>query len=254
MKNKLSAVIIAKNAGNTIKESIDSLKWCDEVVVIDDKSTDDTIEVSKKHGARVYKRSMNNDFAAQRNYAYEIVKSDWIFFVDDDELVTPELKEEICLIFSKKISKKIAIFYMRRNDYFLGNLLKHGPAGTAFFARLLRKERTSWSGKIFEQVITSGESVYLQQRLIHNRQEDVHNLIVKANYYSDLEAEMLYEQGIKTNGWKIMTDPILRFNQYYWGKKAFLDGVPGFVFVLLGSVLVKFLADVKLWYRYNQEV
>jgi glycosyltransferase involved in cell wall biosynthesis len=251
MDNKISAVIITRDSEEFIGKSIESLRWCDEIIVIDDESTDKTREVSKKLGAKVFSRKMGGDFAAQRNYAYEVVKFEWLFYVDDDEIITDELREEIQTFFKEKLTKKISLFWMRRNDYFLGKFLKHGPAGDAYFPRLVRKSKSHWTDRIFEQLHVKGEQVYLTERMTHERHEDAHDLIVKANFYSDLEAEMQYDKGVKVSFWEMATDPIARFFRYYIWQKAFLDGAPGFIFVFLGSVLVRFLGQMKLWIKWN---
>ena len=91
----ISAVILAKNEEKNIKDCIGSVKWCDEIVVIDDDSVDKTVEVSKKIGAIVYEHALENDFAAQRNFGLEKARGDWIFFIDADERVSANLAFEV---------------------------------------------------------------------------------------------------------------------------------------------------------------
>src|SRR6266436_2363513 len=92
---KLTAVILAKNEEENIEECLKCLKWCDEILVIDDESTDRTIEIAKKENAKVYKHLLNNNFAAARNFGLERARNDWVLFVDADERISEDLAREL---------------------------------------------------------------------------------------------------------------------------------------------------------------
>src|SRR5258706_16328950 len=91
----ISAVVITKNEEENIVDCLKTLLWCDEILVIDDNSTDKTRELAKKHGATVIEHALDNDFAMQHNFALQKVKSEWVFFVDADERVSSDLAQEI---------------------------------------------------------------------------------------------------------------------------------------------------------------
>jgi len=91
----LSAVILAKNEEENILQSIESVNFCDEIIVIDDYSKDKTTEIARNHGANVFRRRLNNDFASQRNFGLQKAKGEWVLFLDADERVSENLKKEI---------------------------------------------------------------------------------------------------------------------------------------------------------------
>jgi glycosyltransferase involved in cell wall biosynthesis len=119
----ISAVIITKNEEENIKRCLQSLSWCDEIIVVDDDSTDKTVEIAKKSGAKVYNRTMNSDFSAQRNFGLEKAKGDWVLFIDADEKVTSALWYEIMSHTNNPINE-YAGFYIKRIDTMWGKELK----------------------------------------------------------------------------------------------------------------------------------
>ena len=119
----ISAVILTKNDQDTIKKVLESVSFCSQVLVIDDDSSDDTASIAKKMGAQVYKRKLDNNLAKQRNFGLKKAKHDWVLFIDSDELVTQELKQEIRDVLPDTEKQG---FYIPRKDMFLGKKLKHG--------------------------------------------------------------------------------------------------------------------------------
>jgi glycosyltransferase involved in cell wall biosynthesis len=247
MRNKITAVVVVKNGAMVIEECLKSLKWCDEILVIDDQSKDNTLEICKNLRTKVVTRAMEGNFAEQRNYAYGLAKNKWLFYVDADEIVPEKLKLEIVRYFNRPISKKISAFEMKRDDYFLGKLLKHGASGSHYFCRIIRKDRTIWINPIYEKPEVNGKRIFLKERLVHNRPETIKNFVNKANFYSSLEAKFLDKEGAKLKGYMLITKPLELFFRFYILKLGFLDGMPGLMFVMMASVLPKFLTYSKLW-------
>ena len=129
----ISAIILTKNEEKNIVDCLKSLSFCDEIVVIDDNSTDETVLLAKKHGAQVFVHELSGDFSQQRNFSLTKVTGDWVLFIDADERVSQDLQKEI----SRRTSLETAIegYYVKRFDYLWGKLLSHGEIGTL---RLLR--------------------------------------------------------------------------------------------------------------------
>src|SRR5260221_6699426 len=121
----ISAVILTKNEEKNIEACLKTLTWCDEVIVIDDNSTDKTISFAKKLGATVYEHVLDGDFAAQRNFGLEIAKGDWILFVDADERVSQALAFEMQAIITLHIDH-VSGYYLRRLDTMWGKVLHFG--------------------------------------------------------------------------------------------------------------------------------
>src|SRR3989344_7867941 len=117
----ITGVVLTRNEERNIKECIRSLDFCDEIIVIDDNSTDKTLEIVKSTNAKLLIHSLNDNFAQQRNFALKKAKGDWIFFLDADERVSDELKKEIKN--SIKESDDFAGYTLKRRDYFLGRWL-----------------------------------------------------------------------------------------------------------------------------------
>ena len=147
----ISAVILTKNEEKNVVPCIESFRWCDEIIVIDDYSTDKTIEkiqsASRRTKLKIFKRHLNGDFAAQRNFGLEKAKGEWVLFVDTDERVTPALTAEI----KKKILKtRCSGFYLKRQDFWAGKCLKYGETGNIKLLRLGKKSAGKWERPIHE--------------------------------------------------------------------------------------------------------
>jgi glycosyltransferase involved in cell wall biosynthesis len=244
----ISAVVLTKNGKEKIKECLAGLKWCDEIVVIDDNSTDGTEKIAKKEGARVFSHSLNDDFASQRNFALEKAQYDWIFFVDDDERVTAELAEEI----QKKIkTTRAAGFSFKRIDNFLGYWLRYGEIGQVRLIRLARRGTGEWRRRVDEKWEVRGKTETLKNPLRHYPHPTLTQFLIKINERSTLNAQVFYEEGkrLTLGEW---LKPKLKFIDNYFFRLGFLDGVPGFVFGVLMS-LHSFAVRVKLYLIWRRE-
>ena len=157
--NKLSAVVLTKNEEGHVADCLDSLKWCPEVVVLDSYSSDRTAEIARLFGARVVLRPFQN-FADQRNAAIDLVSSEWIFFVDADERVSPQLAAEISAAVQ---NQNYAGYWIPRHNYQLGRLILHAGLYPDYVLRLFRigAGRYDPAQKVHEQVLLDGAAGYL---------------------------------------------------------------------------------------------
>jgi len=243
----ITAIILTKNEEKNIKDCLDSLKWADEIIIIDDYSTDQTVEIARSFGAVIYQRKLNDNFASQRNFGLEMAKGDWILFIDADERISPELKEEIELVTRNPQPNNSVSYYINRQDYLFGKLLKHGETGNIKLLRLARKGSGLWERKVHEYWNVGAYcNTPLQHALIHYPHQTLTEFLKEINYYSDLNAKVFYEQGKKTNVWEIIFYPTGKFFVNYFVKLGFLDGTPGFLQAMLMS-LHSFLTRGKLW-------
>jgi glycosyltransferase involved in cell wall biosynthesis len=152
----ISAIVLAKNEEKNIPDCIQSLSFCNEVIVIDDHSTDSTTTLAKKMKAKVITRSLTNDFSAQRNFAMSEAKNDWILFIDADERVSKSLQDEIVHV-TKKHSD-VNGYYIKREDHMWGKFLKHGETGNLYLLRLAKKGKGQWYGKVHEHWNATGKT------------------------------------------------------------------------------------------------
>lgn len=238
----ISAIVLAKNEEKNIKDCLDGLKWCDEVIVINDDSTDKTVELSEKAGAKVITHSLDNDFSQQRNFALEQASHDWIFFVDADERVSDKLALEIQ---NEIIKTTTTAFYCKRIDNFLGNWLKHGEIGATRIIRLARRGSGKWTRSVDEYWEVSGKLQTLKNSLLHYSHQNMTEFLVSINERSTLNAEAFYQEGRRIIFFEWMK-PKGKFFLNYFIRLGFLDGTAGFVFAVLMS-LHSFLVRAKLY-------
>ncbi|HRN70825.1 MAG TPA: glycosyltransferase family 2 protein, partial [Candidatus Woesebacteria bacterium] len=135
------------NDEKRIERCLKFLKFCDEIVIIDDNSTDKTIELAHKYSVKLTKHPLENDFAAQRNRLLEQSTGEWVLFIDPDEEVTTELANEIKSILKEP---KYDVYFLKRVDFFWNQPIKYGELSTASkkgFIRLVKKGSGSWKGK-----------------------------------------------------------------------------------------------------------
>jgi glycosyltransferase involved in cell wall biosynthesis len=244
----LSAVIICKNEEDKIKDCISSLLWCDEIIIVDDFSTDSTLEKIKEFNnkkIKIYKRKLDCDFSSQRNFALTVARKEWIFFVDADEIVSEPLKNEISSIISDRAERSVA-FKIQRVDHVFGKTLKYGETGNIKLVRLAKKEVGHWKGKIHEKWIIEGKIGVLRNTLLHFPHANIANFLKEINNYTTIRAEELFENGKKSNFFYIVLYPKTKFIINYFFKKGFLDGIPGLVSAIIMS-FHSFLVRGKLW-------
>lgn len=239
----ISALILTKNEEKNIKRCLNSLVWCDEIIIIDDFSTDRTDQVAKKSGAKVYKRHLGDDFAAQRNFGLSKAKNEWIFFIDADEIVTSALRDEI----KEKIKESdIDGFYLKREDYFFGRVLHYGEAGNVKLLRLAQKNSGVWKRKVHEVWKVKGKISELNNPIIHYSHLTISDFISDINKYSTIHASENKRERKKYNFLFIIFHPIGKFFVNYFLKLGFLDGKQGFIMALMMS-FHSFLSWSKLW-------
>jgi glycosyltransferase involved in cell wall biosynthesis len=252
----ISVVILTKNEEKNIVDCLESIVWADEVVIIDDYSSDRTLDVIQKlnyKNLRVFKRSLNKDFASQRNFALEKVKFDWVLFVDADELISGELREEInYYLIDDKNKDKYDGFYIPRRDIMWGKMLKHGEAGNIKLLRLARKSSGKWIGKIHEEWSVKENVSELDNYIVHHPHPTISEFLKEINFYTTIRAQDLFDNGTKTNILEVIFYPKAKFILNYLFKLGFLDGIEGFIFAILMS-FHSFLVRAKLWiYLKNQ--
>lgn len=248
---KISAIILTKNEEKNIAGCIESLTWCNEVLVIDDNSTDKTVEIAKKTGARVFNHALGNNFAKQRNFGLNKANNEWVLFVDTDERVSLSLKKEITQCIYNSTNQYIG-FYIKREDYLWGKRLKYGEAGNIWLLRLAKKNAGKWRGKVHETWQVKGSVGKLDNPFSHYPHPSIAEFLKEINFYTSLRAEELYGLNIKANFFSIIFYPKAKFLSNYIFKLGFLDGIPGLLIAILMS-FHSFLVRGKLWYLWQKQ-
>lgn len=251
----ISAIILTKNEEKNIVDCIESLNWCDEVIVIDDNSEDRTVELAKGNGAQVFSRSLNSNFSEQRNYGLSKAKSDWFLFIDADERMSDALIGELSTLnppADGQLSAKYSGFYIKRRDFMWGRELKHGETGNIKLLRLARKDAGKWEGRVHEKWKVKGKIGELKNPILHYPHQTLDAFLKEINYYTDIRAEELYKKGKKARWWSIILYPKFKFFVNYFLKLGFLDGIEGFVFSMIMS-FHSFLVRGKLWHLWQKK-
>lgn len=252
----ITAVILAHNDEKIIERAIKSVQFCDEVIVIDDESTDETVKRAEKAGAKVYRRALKGDFAEQRNYGLSKATGDWVLFVDSDEIVSTELRKELTNVMqsedgiprqARDDSKERGDgFYVRRRDFLFGKWLTHGETANVRLLRLARKDVGRWTRPVHEVWEVNGEIGELMSPLLHYPHPSVNEFLTEVNDYSTRNAKYMFSKGVKTNWLQIIFWPKAKFIQNYLWRGGFMDGVPGFIVAMMMS-LHSFLTRGKLY-------
>lgn len=245
MKIPVSAVILAKNEEKNISRVINSLLWCDEIIIIDDLSTDGTIsEINKFNNIKIFKRPLDNDFSASRNFGLAKAKNSWVLFIDADEVISESLKKEIL----EKLKDDCDGFYLRRKDFFLGSWLEFGETAAVKLLRLAKKDKGRWIGKVHEIWRIDGQTGNLTNPILHYSHENISSFLEKINRYSSLVAQYRIEEGRKTTVFQITTYPLFKFINNYFFKLGFMDSVPGFIMAAMMS-FHSFLVQGKVYLK-----
>lgn len=241
----LSAVILTKDSEVYIKNCLRSLSFADEKIVIDDYSTDKTVEIAKKYGAKIYKRNLSGDFATQRNYGLGKARGKWIFFVDSDEIIPPDLKSEIVQAINNPFVGTDG-FYLKRLDNIWGKTLKHGETGNIKFLRLAKKDGGLWHRKVHEVWKVAGQSRTLNVPILHLPHQTLHEFIDDINMMSDIDVRAKIDEKKRSSLQKIIFWPVGKLVWNWKFRLGFLDGTQGMVMALMMS-FHSFLSWSKLW-------
>lgn len=245
----ISAVILTKNEEKRIVDCLESLSWCDEIIVVDDNSGDRTVDIVKNKNIAVYTRSLDNDYASQRNFGLEKTGGDWVLFVDADERISSALQKEIKKI---TITSSYNGFKIKRVDVVWGKPLLHGETGNIYLLRLARKVAGRWEGSVHEEWKIKAPVGTLENEIMHYPFEYYREFLAKINFYTTLRAQELYDKGVKSNYLSIVLYTKLKFLYNYFVKLGILDGTSGFIHAITMS-MHSFLVRSKLWLLWNKK-
>lgn len=225
---RLVAAILTKNVALHIGECIQSVAWADAVLVSDSYSDDGTAEIARQMGASVVQHPFVN-FAAQRNMALDDARAmgaEWVFFIDADERCTPELAAEISRVVQGGTA---AGWWVPRYNYIMGRQMRGGGWYPDHQLRVLQVGRAHYdpARAVHEVVILDGQAGYLQEHLIHYNYDTLSQFQTKQGRYQALEAQVLYQQGVRPRPWTYLSMPVREFWRRYVKLKGYQDGWVG---------------------------
>lgn len=235
----VSVLVIAYNEADQIKKCLESVQWADEIIVIDSFSTDETADIARQCGAEVFQKAWLG-FSAQRNYGLDLCHGKWILILDADEIVLPELAEEIKAVIHEDNSDFVG-YWIKRRYYFLGKWIRHAGTYPDLALRFFRKGKGYYNKRlVHEGLELEGETSVLQHDILHDSCRSLSHCLNKNCQYSKLAAEELYRRH-KQSGWSfIMWHPCWSFFKRYILEKGFLDGIRGLIVSLMSAHYVAY--------------
>lgn len=241
-KIPVSVVVITKNEEENIADCLKSAAWADEVIVLDDNSTDATVDVAKRFTDKVFSRKMDIE-GVHRNYAYGLAKNDWVLSLDADERISEELVDELRRLFGGELKDKaytipIKAFIGKRWIRYAG--WYPAPKVRLFDKRFFKYEEVEVHPRVFIQ----GSCGHLTKDIIHYSYRNYHDFFASLNNQTTLEARKWFNEKRKINFIKMYRKALSRFLKAYVQKAGFKDGLLGFT-VSWGGALYQFMSYVK---------
>ena len=241
---KLSVTVITKNEAADIGEALASVRWADEIIVVDSRSTDDTVGIARQYTDRVVVRDWPG-YIDQKNHAASLAAHDWILSVDADERVTPELAAEIQA--RLKDAPREAAFQIPRVTWHLGRWVRSTDWYPDYQLRLYDRRSAQWTGRyVHEAVTVRGATGRLRSELQHYAYRDIADHLDTINHYTTLAARQMREDGRRAGLLQLAGHPPLAFLRNYLAHGGIRDGLPGFIISALNAYYV-FLKFAKLW-------
>jgi glycosyltransferase involved in cell wall biosynthesis len=246
-REKLSVVILTKNEEDKIRKCLESVKWADEVILVDGFSTDRTADIAKECGAKVIQHKFEGDFGEERNIGIDNSSGDWILQLDADEVVTEGFKNKVTDILNGNY-RHTAYKFLRKN-IFLGRFMRYG-GWYHYSSHFFKKGHARYKGRVHHHLIADGEIAPLDVEIEHYPFASVADLITRQNRYTTIEAQEILELEGKLDEKKIRYNikvkPVKLFWKFYVKKRGYREGMHGFVFSVLFA-WVHFLKWVKYW-------
>ena len=236
-KVPVSVVVITKNEERNIKDCLTSVTWADEIIVLDDCSTDRTVEIAHKFTDRVLEHKMDIE-GKHRNYAYSLASNEWVFSLDADERLTPELASEITLLLSNtQDARKYNGYTVPRRNYIGKRWLKYGGWYPSAQLKLFRRDEFKYEEvEVHPRAFMDGPCGHLKGDLIHYSYRDIADFLNKLNNQTDREAAKWVKESRKTGVLKSLRKTIDRFIKSYIIKRGYKDGFMGFMAAYFNSL------------------
>jgi glycosyltransferase involved in cell wall biosynthesis len=249
MKNKglnISAIVLTKNVEGKIKNCLDSIRWVDEIIVVDTGSKDKTKDIVLGFNAKFYSIEKGS-YPQWRNFGKEKAQGNYLLYIDSDEAVEEDLEKEIKSILSKW-PENISCYAIPRKNIVFGKWLKHGGWYPDYVIRLFkRNELVRWENDLHEQPKYTGQLGYLKNPLIHYKEKTLKEMVLKTNMWSDIEAKLMFDANHPPMNIKRFLSAMFR---EFWSRfvinLAFLDGGEGIIMGIY-QVYSRFISYAKLW-------
>lgn len=245
----ISAVVIARNEQDNISYCLETLLWCDEIVLVDMESEDSTVEIACKFTSRIYSHPKVQAFDIAKKYAVEQATGDWILLLDADEMVPVSLSEELR---RKSLDENIGIVEIPFRHYILGACAEYSGWGYTPLPRFFRKGAITFTGTIHDYMHRSTNAPVLRLELcspfciIHFNYRDSGHFVEKLNRYTGIEAQNLMDRGEVFSYSRLFIGSLREFYRRYLPGRGYREGVRGFSLALM-MAFYRALTWIKLW-------
>jgi glycosyltransferase involved in cell wall biosynthesis len=246
-KIKMSVVIIAKNEEKKIGRCLDSVKWADDIIVVDGLSTDRTVEISRSKGARVIERSFSGSFADDRNAGLDATKNEWVLTLDADDVVTEDFRIKMEEALARK--EDAIVYKFKRKNFFLNHPMDYGGFHH-YIPNMVKKEHVRYSGVVHEVPVFDGKMGTIEADVEHYPFDSIGQFVERQNRYAEIAAKeileregVLPERAIRKN---MIGKSFKLFWKSYIKKQGYRDGMYGLIFAVLFA-FIYFLKWAKYW-------
>lgn len=247
MNKSISAVIITMNEEDRIRPCLESIKWVDEIIIVDSFSTDKTIDICKEYTDKIFQRDMSG-FGEQKQFAIEKATSDWILSIDADEVVTEELRDEIKGMLKEETEYNG--FKIFRKNIYLGRPMRYCGWYVPILRLFKRGKGRFNAKKVHEEIIVGGNVGLLKGEILHNTYKNISHHLEKIDSFTTYDADELTKKGVilKPSNclWYLVFKPVVRFLQKFILQKGIFEGTHGLI-LSINAAMVVFINYAKLW-------
>lgn len=246
MREKISVCITAGNEEANIRRCLESVKWADEVVVVDSFSEDNTAAICREYTGFVYEHKWLG-YIGQKNLIKDLAAGPWILFVDADEEISPALRDEILDEFESGRCASVDGYEFPRMVWHLGRWIRHGDWYPDVKLRLFRKDRGECGGREpHDRTVVNGRVKRLKGDIFHYSYDNLRDQLASINNFTTITAEVWAEENKSFRVLDMVFRPLFRFFRCYILKRGFLDGLPGLTIAVMTAFAV-FAKYAKLW-------
>jgi len=246
MRKTISAVLITHNEAENLPDCLASLQdWVDEIVVVDNHSSDDTVRIAQQHGAKVLQTPDWPGFGLQKNRALDLATCDWVLSIDADERVTPELMAEIQSILATEPT--LTAYEIPRLSWYCGKFIRHAGWRPDFVLRLFERDSARFSDDlVHERVVPTGNVGQLKHALLHYSYRNFSQVLHKVNAYSSASAQQAFASGKRSSVAGALGHGAWAFFRTYVLRAGFLDGSHGLA-LSISNAQTSYYKYLKLW-------
>lgn len=246
----VTAVLITFNESANLAPVLDAIQWCDEIVVVDSGSSDDTREIAQSRGAKVITRSFQG-FGPQKQFAVSQARNHWVLCLDADEVLTPELSAEIQQL---NLNSGTKGYWLKRSLVFMNRHFRYGRESREFHLRLFDKRCGNFDdAQVHEKASVNGPTQHLTGTLLHYSYPNTSVYFRKFNEYTDRASDALMQKGKVRAPWEILLSLLFNFLWRLLVHGNILNGFPGWIWALY-SAFYPVVKYTKVWEKRNQKL